>query len=208
MAVVSYYFECFFGSTHQYRFDALLRQGKRYSLYELLATDLHEADRFVDGNFVTIYLAPYNYHRVHSPIACELVAARYVPGELYSVNAATVSHLSRLFAGNERLVCHFDSADSSMILVFVGAMNVGSISTNWTGELRPRKSGVVRDIETGTSAESRSIERGGLLGWFNMGSTVIVLMPPGSSKWRPDRVEGSTLRMGEAIGTLLTGSNE
>ena len=97
----------------------------------------------MDGNFATIYLAPYNYHRVHAPIAGELVAARYVPGDLFSVNEATVSHLDGLFRRNERLVMHFRTANGPAVLIFVGALNVGSISTPWTGEIRPRKTGVV-----------------------------------------------------------------
>ena len=183
--------------------DQLLQaKGIYYSLADLLATDLDDADRFVDGHFMTIYLAPYNYHRVHSPLAGELVAARYVPGDLFSVNAATVSRLPGLFARNERLVCHFDSAIGPLILILVGAMNVGSISTNWSGEIRPRKTGMVSDIDLDESGQPLSVSRAGLLGWFNMGSTVIMLTPPGSTRWRTDLTAGCSVRMGERIGTV------
>ena len=124
-------------------------KGLHYTLTDLLATDLADADRYVDGAFATIYLAPYNYHRVHCPVAGKLVAARYVPGDLYSVNAATVSLLPNLFTRNERLICHFETVFGPMAVVLVGAMNVGSISTPWSGEIRPRKRGVVDDIEIG-----------------------------------------------------------
>ena len=184
--------------------DLILQaKGIYYSVPDLLATDLQDADHFVDGEFVTIYLAPFNYHRVHSPVSGELVAARYVPGDLFSVNAATVSHLPRLFEANERLVCHFDTDCGPMILVFVGAMNVGSISTRWTGEIRPRKTGVVQDINIRDTGVEPRVSRGDPLGCFNMGSTVVILMPPGSIEWRPDLVGGSAVRMGEAIGTMM-----
>jgi len=182
----------------------LQAKGAYYSLQDLLATDLDDADRFVDGNFITIYLAPFNYHRVHSPLAGELVAARYVPGDLFSVNAATVSRIPRLFARNERLICHFDTSSGPLILILVGAMNVGSISTNWTGKIRPRKTGVVSDIDLIESGETLSVSRGGLLGWFNMGSTVIVLTPPGSTHWRDDLIAGCSVSMGQRIGTIVT----
>lgn len=180
----------------------LQAKGRHYSLQELLATDLQEADEMIDGSFLTAYLAPFNYHRVHCPIAAELVAVRYVPGDLFSVNDATVTHLPRLFARNERLICRFESTAASMILIFVGAMHVGSISTKWTGEIRPRRKGVVRDFDPGAFDRTLSVVRGGLLGWFNMGSTVIVLLPPGRCRWRPDMLPGRPLRVGEAIGTM------
>jgi len=175
-------------------------KGLDYTLGDLLATDLDAAERFVDGRFATIYLAPYNYHRVHAPLAGELVAARYVPGDLFSVNEATVARLPGLFRRNERLVMHFRTAVGPAVLIFVGALNVGSISTPWTGEIRPRKSGVVDVLDIST--HPAEVRKGDLLGWFNMGSTVILLLPPGASEWDDDLEPGKTLRMGEEIGEL------
>jgi phosphatidylserine decarboxylase len=179
--------------------DSIIQaKGIDYSLSDLLATDLEKADSYVDGSFATIYLAPYNYHRVHSPFAGELVAARYIPGDLFSVNQATVARVDGLFRRNERLVMHFDTAFGPAVLVFVGALNVGSISTPWTGELRPRNKGVVDVLDLSQAA--RSVEKGELLGWFNMGSTVILLLPAGVCDWDSDLNAGATLRVGEAIG--------
>ena len=175
-------------------------KGVDYSLTDLLATDLGEVEHYIDGRFATIYLAPYNYHRVHAPLAGELVAARYVPGDLFSVNAATVRRLAGLFRRNERLVMHFRTASGPAAVILVGALNVGSISTPWTGEIRPRKAGVVEVLDL--SAHPARVERGDLLGWFNMGSTVIMLFPHGSCEWDDGLGTGRTLRMGEAIGTL------
>lgn len=182
--------------------DNLIFQAKGfdYSLEDLLATDLDDARRYIDGSYATLYLAPYNYHRVHAPLTAELVAARYVPGELFSVNTTTASVIPDLFSRNERLVLHFDSDFGPYVLVFVGALNVGSISTPWSAEVRPRKRGVVDTIPLERAATA--VASGDLLGWFNMGSTVIVLLPNGRCRWHDSLVAGAPVRMGRAIGTL------
>jgi phosphatidylserine decarboxylase len=175
-------------------------KGHRYSLEDLLATDLDDARRYVDGAYATIYLAPYNYHRVHAPLDGEIRAARYIPGDLFSVNTATAAHVPGLFRRNERLALHFEGKSGPWVLIFVGALNVGSISTPWSGELRPRRRGVVDNIDT--SSGPSSVARGDLLGWFNMGSTVILLLPEDTADWSADLQAGKTVRMGQAIGEL------
>ena len=175
-------------------------KGIDYSLTDLLATDLDSANAFVDGSFATIYLAPYNYHRIHSPIDGKLVAANYIPGDLFSVNQATVANVRGLFRRNERLVMHFQTKNGPAALVFVGALNVGSISTPWTGEIRPRKRGVVEALNL--SGHSTTIQKGSLLGWFNLGSTVVLLLPARNCEWHDNLKPGASLRVGEIIGTL------
>lgn len=181
----------------------LQAKGIDYSLEELLATDLDEAQRYYDGSFATIYLAPFNYHRVHAPLAGELVAARFVPGSLFSVNLTTVSFLRGLFTRNERLICHFRTAAGPMVLIFVGALNVGSITTPWTGKIRPRKGNMVENIDLQSSSQAKTVNKGDLLGWFNMGSTIILLLPPGVCDWRSGLESGEALRMGEALGRIV-----
>lgn len=173
-------------------------KGIDYSLDDLLATDLDEARAYFDGRFATLYLAPYNYHRVHSPFDGELVTARYIPGDLFSVNAATAASVPGLFRRNERLVLHFKTAFGPAALIFVGALNVGSISTPWSGEIRPRKKGVVEIIDL--SNAPTAIKKGDLLGWFNMGSTVIVLLPDKVCEWHNTLKTGAAVEMGVAIG--------
>ncbi len=182
------------------RHSILQAKGHNYALDELFAIDLDEARAYANGSFATIYLAPYNYHRVHMPIAGELRAAHYVPGDLFSVNDATARLVPGLFRRNERLILHFDTGYGPVALVFVGALNVGSISTPWTGEIRPRKKGVVELLDI--SAAPRTLNKGDLLGWFNMGSTVILLLPAGAAKWQESLLPGSPVRMGEPIGSL------
>jgi phosphatidylserine decarboxylase len=181
--------------------DRILQaKGHDYSLDELLAADLDTAQAFADGSFATIYLAPYNYHRVHAPIAGKLVAAHYVPGDLFSVNTATAATIPGLFRRNERLILHFRAACGPVAVILVGALNVGSITTPWSGEIRPRKSGIVENLAL--DGASCDVGKGDLLGWFNMGSTVIVLLPRGASTWRDGLRAGAGLRMGETIGTV------
>ena len=175
-------------------------KGLDYSLEDLLATDLQDARRYIDGSYATIYLAPYNYHRIHAPLDGKIVAARYIPGDLFSVNTATAANVPGLFRRNERLVVHLESAHGPYALVFVGALNVGSISTPWSGEIRPRKTGVVETISLEKGPDA--VRRGDLLGWFNMGSTVILLLPAGAGSWKTGLDPKSTVRMGESIGTV------
>ena len=175
-------------------------KGHEYTLESLIATDVDDAAVFANGIFATLYLAPYNYHRVHAPLDAELVSLHYVPGALFSVNHATVSHIPEVFARNERLVCRFATEAGPMVLVFVGALNVGSISTPWTGEIRPRYRGLVEELPVEQSGAAATVKLGDLIGWFNMGSTVIVVLPDGT--WHEDLVPGATVRMGQAIGKL------
>ena len=183
------------------RADSIIQaKGIDYSLDDLLATDLEQARAYIDGTYATIYLAPHNYHRVHSPWNGELVAARYIPGDLFSVNDATVARVNGLFRRNERLVMHFNTDHGPAVLIFVGALNVGSISTPWTGEIRPRKYGTVDVVNLST--QPTAIKKGDLLGWFNMGSTVIMLLPGNTWEWDGDFRAGESVRVGEAIGQL------
>ncbi len=176
----------------------LQAKGHAYTLDDLLAIDIDAATAFDNGFFVTIYLAPYNYHRVHAPVAGTLSSLHYVPGDLFSVNRATASVIPSLFARNERVIVHMQTRAGPAAVVLVGALNVGSITTPWTGELRPRKSGTVETFDL--SGELPPLEKGDLLGWFNMGSTVIVLLPGGACAWREDLQADLSLRMGETLG--------
>lgn len=180
--------------------DILQAKGLFYSLDDLLATDLGRADELAGGRFATIYLAPYNYHRVHAPFEGVLERLSYVPGDLFSVNAATAARVRGLFRRNERLVLDFSTGFGRAVVILVGALNVGSMSTPWTGEIRPRRHGVVEALPVDPA--SASVKTGDLLGWFNMGSTVIVLLPPGASDWHDSLVAGAQLKMGQAIAGL------
>ena len=177
-------------------------KGHAYTLESLLAAEGSWAEAFRGGAFATLYLAPFNYHRIHMPLAGTLRAAWYVPGQLFSVNAATAASVPGLFARNERLVCVFGAGPLNFALVLVGALFVGSMATVWHGEVTPRHPRRRTELPLDGSRAGLTLARGAELGRFNMGSTVILLLPPGSAEWRATLAPGSTVRVGAALARL------
>jgi phosphatidylserine decarboxylase len=178
--------------------DSLLQaKGRRYRLSELLAARPW-ASRFAGGSFATIYLAPFNYHRVHSPLRGQLKETVYVPGRLFSVNAVTALHVPRLFARNERVLTLFDAACGEFALILVGALNVGSIATVWGGDITPAAGRVL----TVLPPHDIALEKGAELGRFNMGSTVIILFPAHRARWLPSVRAGLRVKVGQSLATL------
>ncbi|HEY0768369.1 MAG TPA: archaetidylserine decarboxylase [Steroidobacteraceae bacterium] len=173
-----------------------------YTLESLLATDLSWPPHFQGGAFATLYLAPFNYHRVHMPLRGSLRAAWYVPGQLFSVNATTTATVPGLFARNERVVCVFGDGALTFALVLVGALFVGSMATVWHGEVTPRAVRRRADLPLDASRAALNLEKGAELGRFNMGSTVILLLPPGRSEWLHTLAPGSSVRVGQALARL------
>jgi phosphatidylserine decarboxylase len=177
-------------------------KGHAYTLESLLGVDGAWAEVFRGGAFATLYLAPFNYHRIHMPLAGTLRGAWYVPGQLFSVNATTAASVPGLFARNERLVCVFGAGPLSFALVLVGALFVGSMETVWHGEVTPRRLRRRTELPLDGSRASLTLPRGAEVGRFNMGSTVILLLPPGSAEWRAALAPGSTVRVGAALAQL------
>jgi phosphatidylserine decarboxylase len=178
-------------------------KGLAYTLESLLDEAAPAwAPVFRGGAFATLYLAPHNYHRVHMPLAGTLQAARYVPGQLFSVNATTASQVPGLFARNERLVCVFADGTLSFALILVGALFVGSMSTVWHGEVTPRTPRMRTELPLDSVRAGLTLEKGAEMGRFNMGSTVILLLPPGRSAWLESLAPGSTIRVGQTLARL------
>lgn len=176
----------------------LQAKGFRYDLSRLLGGEVPDA--LVRGSFATIYLAPWHYHRIHSPADARLVEMRYLPGALFSVNGATVRAVPQLFARNERVACLFETGFGPMAVVLVGALNVGSIATAWAGQVAPgpgRQASVWRYPETGAGAVH--LARGEELGRFNMGSTVIIVLPEHGPSLAPGISAGRHVRVGELL---------
>ena len=179
--------------------DRLIQaKGHTYSLYDLLPEDAAAGD-FLGGEFCTIYLAPYNYHRIHMPIDGRLAHWTYVPGRLFSVNAATARALPNLFTRNERLNARFDTPAGAFALSMVGALFVGSLETVWSGRVSPPH---LRRHDGGQYTPMQAVElaRGAEMGRFNMGSTVILLTQPGAVSWSERLQAGQPLRLGETLG--------
>lgn len=173
-------------------------KGQDYSAAELLA-DTSAAAPYADGEFATLYLSPRDYHRVHMPLAGRLVATVHVPGRLFSVAPFAVEAIPRLFARNERLVCHFEGEHGPFTMVLVGAMLVSSVSSVWNGlEIPPYAS---RPIARDWRSRDLRLARGDEMGRFNMGSTVILLLPPGGPRLDALAPE-QAVRTGERIGRI------
>jgi phosphatidylserine decarboxylase len=177
-------------------------KGQWFSVRTLLGGDARLAALFNEGLFATLYLSPRDYHRIHMPIAGRLSAMVAVPGRLFSVNPTTVAGVPGLFARNERVVALFETALGPLALVLVGAIFVGSIETRWAGVMTPPRLRTPRRIdyppETGMW-----FARGEELGRFNMGSTVIMLLPAGAARWSPELVTGAQVRCRAMIGQPL-----
>jgi phosphatidylserine decarboxylase len=182
----------------------LQAKGHGYSAEALLGSAAR-AEPFRGGRFATIYLAPFNYHRIHMPVAGTLREAVHVPGALYSVNQVTAENVPGLFARNERVVCMFDTPYGPLAMVLVGALFVGSVSVVWqAGEVTPAKPRPPYPTPLSLPSPAPALAKGEEMGRFNMGSTVILLLPPGMAEWEASLVAGEPLRLGERIGTLRT----
>jgi len=176
---------------------ALQAKGRHYTLGELLGAEA-DATPYLGGSYLTVYLSPRDYHRVHMPAAGALRRLRYIPGRLFSVNARTSRLVPRLFARNERVVAHFETDVGQMAVVLVGALLVGGIETVWTGPITPPhgQPAFLRTYPDG----AQHLRRGEEMGRFNMGSTVIVLLEPGRVDWLDGTDVGARLRVGTAVG--------
>jgi len=167
-------------------------KGRNYSVQALLAGTEEEASRYASGCFATTYLSPRDYHRVHMPIRGLLVKTRYVPGDLFSVNAATVDRVDGLLARNERLVCFFETEQGGVAVVMVGAMIVAGIATVWGGREAPG-AGEIRE-QVWTANEAPLLEAGQEMGRFFLGSTVVLVTEAADLRWTNQVGEAVTVR--------------
>ena len=177
-------------------------KGQSFTAAELLG-DEADARPFHDGLFATVYLSPRDYHRVHMPWTGTLRETVHVPGRLFSVGEDAVGTVSRLFARNERLVCHFDCDFGPMAVVMVGALLVSGVETTWSGIEIPPYGGpvTVKDYRGSGIVRERFAE----MARFNYGSTAIVLLPPGIAELDPSLRAQSPVRLGQRLATLAAG---
>jgi len=170
-------------------------KGFDFSVAELLGDEI-EAQKYTNGQFATVYLSPRDYHRVHMPLAGTLRETVHIPGRLFSVAPFTVEGVPRLFARNERLVCHFDGEHGPFAVVMVGAMLVSSVETVWGGlEIPPYASTITH---TNWREKHIRLERFAEMGRFNMGSTVILLLPPAHAA-KLVVAAGESVRVGQPL---------
>ena len=174
-------------------------KGQSFTAAELLG-DADAAEPFNQGTFATVCLSPKDYHRVHMPWRGTLRETVHVPGRLFSVGPAAVRNVPRLFARNERLVCHFDTDFGPMALVMVGALLVSGVETVWSGVEIPRYGDMVTTKDY--RGANITLERFAEMARFNYGSTVIVLLPPGVAELAEELGAETAVRLGERLATL------
>jgi len=188
------------GSSGDDRGRIFQAKGQSFTTAELLG-DEDAAEAFDGGMFATVYLSPKDYHRVHMPWAGRLRETVHVPGRLFSVGPHAVLGVPRLFARNERLVCHFDTDFGPMASVMVGALLVSGVETVWSGEEIPQygETITVKDYR----GENVVLERFEEMARFNYGSTVIILLPPGVARLAPGLVAETAVKLGQRLAVLL-----
>ena len=174
-------------------------KGKTYPLVGLMGGEA-EAAPFQGGTWLTIYLSPRHYHRIHSPVDGDIVRYDHIPGELWPVNEPSVRSVPELFCVNERLTTFVKLRGGGEVAVIkVGAVGVGHISLSYA------------DCRTNLPGQSRQIHvfdppipvvRGGELGSFELGSTVVLVFPPGKVGLEVPPV-GTEITMGRRIGLLM-----
>ncbi len=173
-------------------------KGIDYTLEGLIPSPMHE--KFIDGDFITLYLSPGDYHRIHSPVSGLIYGYQHVPGKLFTVQDFMVRSFPDLFSVNERITSYIGTDAGFVAVCKVGATNVGRISLSYDSIIsnktfRSRKEVLYPDNER------KPIERGGELGTFNLGSTVVALFEKGMVKFEPMEI-GSKVRMGQRIAVL------
>ncbi len=175
-------------------------KGHEYSAQALVGNE-ELGQAFEDGAFITIYLSPRDYHRIHMPYAGTLRRMLHVPGRLFSVAPHTVNNIEGLFARNERVNSIFENDIGPMFISLVGAINVGAIETCWAGLVTPPAGKELTDVHYQDDAPIH-LEKGQEMGRFNLGSTVILLLPRDRIEWLDSLRPGSTVRMGQALATV------
>lgn len=188
-------------SLEQIEADHLVQAKRfRYRIADFLVMEPAAAARFRNGASATIYLAPRDYHRVHMPCAGRVREMVYVPGRRWAVNRRTARTVPGLFAANERVILWCEGEAGRFAVVLVGALNVASISLAWCGQVEPGDR-VVRTLYDAGDERLR-IPAGGLLGQFNLGSTVVIVTEPDRLIWNPALASGDSIRMGQRLGSV------
>ncbi|MDO5506160.1 MAG: archaetidylserine decarboxylase [Pseudoxanthomonas suwonensis] len=173
-------------------------KGREFTAAELLG-DATAAASFAGGRFATVYLSPRDYHRVHMPWRGTLRETVHMPGRLFSVGPDAVANVPRLFARNERLVCHFDTDFGPMALVMVGALLVSGVETVWSGIEIPAYAS--KPTRRDWRGQGIVLERFAEMARFNYGSTVVVLLPPDVAELDPSLQPEQPVRLGQRLAT-------
>ena len=171
--------------------DSIIQiKNSHYSLTKLLNNNQELAMKYLNGYFVTLYLAPDNYHRVHMPLDGTLVNSEHIPGKCFAVHQESITKIPDLYIKNQRLINSFENQLSPFVLILVAALNVSSITTVWKSE----------DLQ---AEKPLTLPKGEQMGQFNLGSTVILLVPKESQLIWSETIEiGSHIKVGQVIAQI------
>lgn len=173
--------------------ELIQAKGRTFTVADLLGPD--EGERYRNGHWVTVYLSPQDYHRVHHPSEGRLVRSRYVPGHLWPVNRMGVERVDELFCVNERVVTVVDGPLGRVASVMVGATSVGDMTVAYDPSLRTNRG---HDGRTTDYDPPLTVQRGAELGVFHLGSTVVVVFANDEISLEP-LTPGQAVRMGQPI---------
>lgn len=178
---------------------ALQIKGMQYSVEELLTYYCSSNfEKVKDGSFMNFYLSPKDYHRYHAPCDFKLLKLIHVPGKLYPVNLKYLNKEFELFVQNERVILECETNGKIFYMVFVGALNVGQMVFEFEDRVETNTNAKEMKVYT---YENIEITKGECLGYFKMGSTVVML-------WEKEMVElqdllDKNVRFGQKIANFL-----
>jgi phosphatidylserine decarboxylase len=175
--------------------DELIQaKGCSYTLQDLLV-DPRRAAYYIDGQFVTLRLTASMYHRFHAPHDCTIAQVTYISGDTWNVNPIALTRIAKLFCRNERAVIPAILRPGGIVITIVpvAAILVASIRLHFVDVLPS-----LRYRGTSEIACDARLAKGEEMGWFEHGSTIIVLAPKGVALC--DAIaEGAVIRMGQPL---------
>ncbi len=183
-----------FGSIEQ----GLLVQAKGilYSLSDLVGEK--SARIFKDGYFLTIYLSPADYHRIHLPVSGKIRNFSYISGNLWPVNNFGVKQIGGLFSLNERIITPIEGEYGVVGLVKVGATIVGKIKVDYSDLSSNSNKSTQLNLPI---LPERTYRKGDEIGRFQLGSTVILLFEKDKFQLA-DILPGALIKVGQTIGSM------
>ena len=175
-------------------------KGSTYTPEELVHNS-HVATHFEHGSFLTYYLCPTDYHRVHAPVDGAVRWSCHIPGAFWPVNAWGVQTVAKLYCVNERVVTLLETPRGYVAVVMVAAMDVGQMTLAYDAAITTTRRGPRRTITETVYTPPKLLIIGEELGVFHLGSTVIVLFAPGVLPGDVRPLQGCRATMGASLRT-------
>ncbi|MCD6653487.1 MAG: phosphatidylserine decarboxylase [Sulfurovum sp.] len=149
-------------------------KGMSYDVDALLGDDYQgKAALLEGGDFINFYLSPKDYHRYHMPLDLKIKSLTHIPGKIYPVNMPLLRNKMNLFIENERVVIECKDHKGKMhFLVLVGALNVGKMVVTFEEKVKTNANIYYTSHYTFSDL---SLKKGEMFGWFEMGSTIVIL---------------------------------